>query len=286
MRTKLVLVFVIASMLLAGSCSRLDLLKTEPPVDPGSWLAAQPSFELTLGSLRFTIIQPSSSAIVYGLAAITIWAGIRFLRLRDGKRSRGYWGAALLVWGIGTFLAGTSYQAFGYEIKAAGRDVVLWTSAWEVAYMILTVAAVSLMTAGVAASSARGLAARLMRAWAILSAVAYTVFAVAGAVMPDRFMVSFEAMVLFAMPGMILCFVVNVVHWVRARKRHDLLLALAWLGMAVVMAAYFAAYLAGLGPALWRRGIWFSENDVLHVGLVAWMLYLALVVAPAMEDAA
>jgi hypothetical protein len=42
----------------------------------------------------------------------------------------------------------------------------------------------------------------------------------------------------------------------------------------------------GITQTLWARDVWFSENDVLHIGLIVWMVYLARVVAPRVKDAA
>jgi len=190
----------------------------------------------------------------------------------------------MLVWGVGTLCAGSSYQAFGYMIKGMGRASMSWTSWWEVVYMLLTVASVSLMAMAINASSAGGVWRKALKAWAILSFVAYALFALIGASLPNRFMVSFEAMVLFIIPGMLAFFAVNISRYLKTRQRSELLLLGAWVGMAATMGAYYAYYLAGVGPALWERGIWFSENDILHVGLIGWMFYLGLAVAPAIGD--
>ncbi|MEI6385904.1 MAG: hypothetical protein WCQ50_04665 [Spirochaetota bacterium] len=273
---------------------KLSNLVLSPPQSPEAWLAAQPFWRFDLAGAQIVLIQPSSTLIVYGLGILTIAMGLRFLRLRrraaagpadpgpGALRALLCWGIALAVWGLGTLLAGTSYQAFGYMIKGAGRTTMALTSCWEVAYMMLTVASVSSMGVAVAAFSTRGFGGKLLGAWAWISTPAYVVFALAGAARPDAFMVSFEAMVLFVIPSMLAFFAVNLVAWLRWKRRADLLLLRAWLGMALVMAAYFAAYLGGLGPALWSWGLWFSENDVLHLGLVAWMLYLGFRLAPAL----
>ncbi|MFZ4616576.1 MAG: hypothetical protein ACOYM2_10335 [Rectinemataceae bacterium] len=274
--------------------SNLGTLALSPPLSPEAWLAAQPSWRLDFAGGDLVLIQPSSTLIVYGLGILTIAMGFRFLGLRRRAaalagapgtatmRALLCWGIALAVWGLGTLLAGTSYQAFGYMIKGAGRATMALTSYWEVAYMMLTVASVSSMGVAVAAFSTRGLGGKLLGAWAWISTPAYLAFALVGAAKPDAFMVSFEAMVLFVIPSMLAFFAVNLVAWLRWKRGADLVLLRAWLGMALVMAAYFAAYLGGLGPALWSRGLWFSENDVLHLGLIAWMLYLGFRLAPSL----
>ena len=66
----------------------------------------------------------------------------------------------------------------------------------------------------------------------------------------------------------------------------DLALLGAWAWLALTLAAYFGYLMAGITQILWARGVWFSENDVLHIGLIVWMIYLARVVAPRVRDAA
>ncbi len=50
-----------------------------------------------------------------------------------------------------------------------------------------------------------------------------------------------------------------------------------WLG--VVFAVYSLYSALGISKTLWSRGIWFSENDLLHIGLISWMGYIGLYVA-------
>jgi hypothetical protein len=66
----------------------------------------------------------------------------------------------------------------------------------------------------------------------------------------------------------------------------DLALLGAWAWLALTLGAYFIYLMLGFAQTLWARGIWFSENDVLHIGLIIWMIYLARVVAPQVKDAA
>jgi hypothetical protein len=50
-----------------------------------------------------------------------------------------WWGVALVPWDAGA-LAGTSYEAFRYAAKCAGRPACVWKSGWELLYLILSVA--------------------------------------------------------------------------------------------------------------------------------------------------
>ena len=58
----------------------------------------------------------------------------------------------------------------------------------------------------------------------------------------------------------------------------ELYLILVWLGMAIVMAAYYVSAIIGLTELMWSQGIWFSDNDVLHIGLILWMIYVGIIV--------
>ena len=58
-----------------------------------------------------------------------------------------------------------------------------------------------------------------------------------------------------------------------------------WAWLVLTLAAYFVYLMSGTTQVLWARGVWFSENDVLHIGLIGWMIYLAWVVAPRVRDA-
>jgi hypothetical protein len=39
-----------------------------------------------------------------------------------------------------------------------------------------------------------------------------------------------------------------------------------------------------LSGKCWTEGIWFTENDVLHVGMILWTLHIAAVLPKRVED--
>jgi hypothetical protein len=64
----------------------------------------------------------------------------------------------------------------------------------------------------------------------------------------------------------------------------DRALLVTWAWLVVTIAAYFFYLISGLTQSLWAQHVWFSENDVLHIGLIIWMVYIVLVVALRVED--
>jgi len=59
-----------------------------------------------------------------------------------------------------------------------------------------------------------------------------------------------------------------------------------WLSLGAMIGLYFLYYLLGITSRLWAQGSWFSENDVLHLGLIAWMVHIGRVVLPQVRDLA
>ena len=208
-----------------------------------------------------------------------------FFRIRQGQKSRLWWGIALVLWGAGALLAGTSYEAFSYAIKCAGRPACVWTSWWEVLYLILSVASVDAMLVAEAYTCATGRLRRGLIIYAAANLAAYVVIALIGALVPVKFLISFELLILFAAPTILLFFILNGWRYVKFRDRMDLALLGAWVWLVLTLGAYFGYLMAGITQTLWARGVWFSENDVLHIGLIVWMIYLAWVVAPRVRDA-
>jgi hypothetical protein len=273
----------LTALALSG-CRSLESILYSPTQTPESWLRIQPFVEVRFGSTSILVVQPTTTAIVYALGMVAIGAGVYFLRRRDGHRSRLWWGIALPLWGIGALLAGTSYEGFSYQIKCAGRAACLWTSWWEIGYLAVSAASADAILTAQAHACATAGWRRMQIRYAITHIVLYTITVLTGAFVPIPFLISFEFLLIVSAPGMVMLVIQNGRRYSRLKRSLDLALLGAWAWLALTIGAYFLYLVSGATQSLWARQIWFSENDVLHIGLIVWMVYLVRVVAPRIED--
>lgn len=266
------------------SCHKLSTIPMSPETTPEKWLTLYPHVNMDLFGASFILAKPSSSAIVFSLAIITLVAGILFLLKRNNQQSRTWWGIALVLWGLGTVAAGTSYQALAWEIKCAGNTVCAWTSWFEVTYMILEVASINSMVMAVAHSLFSPAGISKARTYAGINMALYLTVALTGAFIPNWFMVSFELMLLFCIPGLTVLFVVSIRAYQNKKDPLNRSLIITWVSLFAVMVAYYSYLLSGIAEALWKSGTWFSANDVLHIGLILWMFYIMVVLSGKVKD--
>jgi hypothetical protein len=267
-----------------SGCGHIDTIPYSPSQTPKTWLQIQPYAEFKVGSQNIIFIQPSTSIIVYLLGIITIAAGLYYLKIRNGQLSRLWWGIALLFWGVGAILAGTSYEAFSYAIKCAGRDACLWTSWWEIIYLVLSVWSIDAMMLAMAYSSAAGKLRRWLIGYAIFNAAIYFALVMVGTSIPVKFLISFEFLLVVTAPSILAFFIIGGWRYTNQKQRLDLLYLGTWIWLGITIAAYFLYLISGNTASLWARGVWFSENDVLHIGLILWMVYIAGFLAPRVKD--
>ncbi len=262
----------------------MNELLFEPLTTPRQWCEVQPCFEIS----GVTFTQPLGSSLVLLLALLWVVAGVHFWRIRDAQRSREWMALALVLGGIGAGLAGTSYQLLGYELKCAGRDLCLWTNWFEVAYMMLQALSISAMLIAVAYAYTNGALRLWLVVYAIASAVAYTALATYGALAGTRVLISFELLMGFAAPCLLCILIIAAVRWWRGRDSTALAMIGAGVWLIVTFGAYAAYLLAGMTARLWDggAGFYFSENDVLHVGMIVFIAYVVAVLADRLRDMA
>ncbi len=274
-----------AAVALTG-CGRLDELTYDPPVTPEEWCAGRPCVQM--GDI--VLNEPLGTFLVFALALAWVGVGIYFLVTRQGQRSRLWLGIALILGGVGAAQAGVSYQAFSYQLKCAGQEVCRYTNGFEVGYSVTQAWSVSAMLIAVAIACTVGAARTALIVYSVANAAVYCVVAVAGVMTPSKLLLSFEVLMLFALPGIILVMVVAGIRWRHAGNREDRLSARAIFWAAVlliaVQVAYFAYYALGVTQTLWNggAGFYFSENDVLHVGMLLWLWFVAASLGPRLAD--
>jgi hypothetical protein len=126
---------------------------------------------------------------------------------------------------------------------------------------------------------------QVMSFYALMNAALYMGVVLVGALVPVKFLISFELLLLVAAPNILILFVLNGRRYYKLKDPMDLALLGTWLGLGITLGAYFLYLVLEVTPELWAQGVWFSENDVLHIGLILWMIYIALVVARRVVDA-
>ena len=267
--------------LLAG-CGRLDELLYDPLTTPAEWCERRPC--VIAGDFVFN--EPLGSFLVFLLAALWVAVGIRFLGTAAAQRSRWWMGIALILGGLGAAQAGISFQAFSYTLKCAGREHCLLTNFFEVGYSLTQAVSVSAMLTAVAYSSARGHLRTTLLGYSAANAIVFSVVTAAGVMLPNRMLLSFEVLMLFALPGLLMVIGMSAYDFLLSRERAARSLLIASLLLLAVQVAYFSYAAAGITASLWRDGdgFYFSENDVLHTGMIAWLWYATVALGSDLRD--
>jgi len=262
--------------------SGLDSILWQPITTPEQWCQTMPCSTIPLTDLILN--QPLSTLLVYLLGLMWLWAGWCFWKTRNGQQAKTWWAIALVLGGMAAITAGTSYQAFSYELKCAGREACVWTNGWEVSYMLLQTANLNAMLIAVAYSCTADAWRKTLIAYAIANSTAHFITTVMGLLLADKFMLSFELLVLVTTPSLFLVFAINGWRYAVQKSPLDLALLGSWLLLLLINVLYFGYLWQGYTQSLWAEGIWFSENDVLHVGMVFWISYMVKFVNAKVED--
>ncbi|RVU86473.1 hypothetical protein EOL70_03230 [Leucothrix sargassi] len=256
----------------------------DPNLNEQTWSEVQPCETYRLFGKDVFITQPSSSFWVYLLGIMTTILGVFFLVDDQAQMSRSLWGVSLILWGVGALIAGTSYQAFGYQLKCKGRPRAVWTSWWEVVYLVFQQVSINVMLVAVAYSCLGELGQTISIIIASLVSVAYTLMVAYGAFKPMKTLITFEMMVHACTPFIVFFIALNGWRYWQDGQALDLALLGTWFGLILTMWLFEKYMAAGITEKLWKEGKWFSENDVLHVALIIWVLYLAIVLEPLVVD--
>lgn len=260
-----VLIFVLTSFMLYLNFGKLNQLIINPLINMEEFLNLSPY--IIINSL--IIQQPSSSFLILLLALITCLLGNEYIVYR--KSDFYLWlGINFIFWGVGAFLAGISYQAFGYYLKCVGFESCLFTNWIELLYMTFTVLSINTLLVAYSYLVEPTKKSHQLRNFALGSVLIYSVFQGLGMLIPNQFMLSYEGMLLFLSPNIIIMMAINYSHIKDSLHRKLWILWLIFLGINV---AYFVALFGQQGFYMQTYfNLWFNENDTLHVLLILWML--------------
>lgn len=256
-----------------------------PLVTPSSFLLGMPSVNMSLFDTQFVLIQPSSTIFVYLLGLLMIGLGIFFVLTKGTHKSRFLFGIGLILWGLGAIFAGTSYQAFGYELKCLGMDYCLFTSKFEFVYLLLTAYSINFILTAVAYLEKDELSRNRLIQFAMYHSLAYTIFLFIGVIIPSRFMVSYEGFMMFVGGEFVLMFVVNLKNHLQQKDFLNRNFVIVWILFFLVNVFYFIYLFSGVSETLYEvNHIWFNANDVLHILLMGWALAIYFLVGKQLKD--
>lgn len=264
---------MISAIILITCVANTDSLLLSPLISAEEFLASMPHVVMQIGSWEFILIQPTSTAFVYFQGFFMIILGIILLCKKGYSRSRIYWAIGIALWGLGAVLAGTSYQAFGYELRVKGNEFALFTSNWEIAYLLVTAYSINYFLAGTAYACTTGAVRNGLVIYSIIHSIIYTIILLIGVLIPNEFMISYFAFIAFVAINFILMFIINVYHYVKHKDKFSMSMIIIWLSFLALNIMYFIFFFAGIGPLLYENyGVWFNENDVLHILLIVWAI--------------
>jgi len=205
------------------------------------------------------------------LGIIILYFGIKLFNQKD-HQTKTLWGLSLILWGIGTLLAGTSYQALGYELKCEGLPFCLFTSWFELSYLFVTAVSITVMAYAVSINTLVGSKRTLYLKIVTIGLIIYSLSLLIGVIFELYFLITYEYFLMFFLPYFLSFFIMNIKGYQMKRNRLDRSLIMVWLIMLLVNILYFIYLFSGLGESLYEnQQIWFSANDVLYLGLIYWM---------------
>lgn len=256
----------------------------DPLMTPAEYLASKPYLDLMMFGKTLTIIVPSSTVMVFLLGFQVVFLGGSFLKNKKDT-AQFWWGIGMLFWGLGALAAGMSYQGLGYELKCQGLEYCQFTSFPELVYLFLTAISMGSLCIAIAVSLLKKEFQKPLIYYGIISVTIYTIVLLAGSIISNQFLISYELFTIFFMPMFLLFFIISVVQYKRSKDELNKTLLYTWILFLIVNISYYVYYFLGFTESLYENtGIWFSANDVLHVALILWMLYIQFILKRKIEQ--
>ncbi|KAL7580953.1 hypothetical protein ACA910_005769 [Epithemia clementina (nom. ined.)] len=247
---------------------------------------------------ELVLSQPSSSFFVMVIAIACFYYAVIYYKLwrntsgtpgsqyRTLEFSRLFWSLALLCWGIGTFLAGLSYEALEWNLKCAflqnNNDLCVRYSWLEVVYVMFQVAACDLsLLASAFCSDYLSVHTFWRIFWlGVFNYLIYSVLVASGALLGIHEFLSFQLCVAFCALSMIVGIYVNLWLPLTSEKKltiENQKMLQSWGIMVLSGVVYQVYYSSGIEKNIWLNyGYWITANDFLHIILTVWAISMGL----------
>jgi len=254
----------------------------DPLTTGAAFLASMPYVQV--GNLIWQ--QPSSSVFIFDLGIFIIVFGVKMLKVKGRNLSSKWWGISMIFWGVSAIFAGVSYQAFGYQLKCVGNTYANFTDWFEIMYLLFTGTSICLLVFGMSYCTAVGKTRKVMQMIALISLPTYALLLTVGSIAGIQFLVSYELLCIFFMWHFIVFFVLNVKNYrVGIDREMNKKFIVTWLLFLALNFLYYVYYLSGLAPILYQNtGVWFNQNDLLHVLMIGWFIYMYLALPKSISD--
>jgi hypothetical protein len=269
MNKKRLAIVLIALFLVLFAIFPVSIL-ADPHITPSNYLDTIPYIKV--GSI--ILITPTSTIFVFLLGFITLYFGIKLYQKKDNHTKR-LWGLSLILWGIGTILAGTSYQGLGYELKCRDQLFCLFTSWFELSYLFVTAISITVMAYAVSNRLDHVKFRENYQKLSLYGLFIYSFTLLIGVIFEIYFLITYEYFIAFFLLYFVSFFIINLKEYKRLHSLIDRKLIVFWLMLLMINILYFAYFYSGIAEILYlNHQIWFSANDVLHIGLIGWMTYI------------
>ena len=142
-------------------------------------------------------------------------------------------------------------------------------------YLLITAISIGMLVIAMSHYVASGKTRKVMKLITYISIPLYAVILAIGSIVPFKFMVTYELFSVFFMPHFIVFFLLSIKRY---RIKKDIMYKryiITWILFLIVNVVYYVYYWLGISEKLLNStGIWFNQNDVLHVLLLGWMIYI------------
>jgi len=153
--------------------------------------------------------------------------------------------------------------------------------------MLLTAYSINFLVAATGYTSLGQMGRKRLIRFAVVDSILYSIYLFLGALIPIRFLVSYEGFMTFIGVNFIIMFVLNIRHYRLFRDSLNRGLITVWISFLVVNLGYFVFLLGHIGQKIYKStGVWFNENDALHVLLIIWAILVMFILRNKMRDIA